>query len=382
MSPEEWKKAINAQGVNPDTAPKISNVQVPENYPKNWSQYVAQPNPYGDRAAVQEAITMQQAAPTNSGVDPEIQAAIDAKKNQGQQRSSTPVVTTPVVETPASSVQTPAETTQLPVQGGFTVPADQPQQTEGEKKAQKDPNAIDFFNQILGPTPAEREAQQQRLLKQKRNMIAWTGLFDGLRQLANLYTASRGANNMQFTDNPYQTIEQAYQAEQKRQDANQAYANAYAKQMKEYKRQDISDKMKRDLQKAQIDMYKAREDDLKERRRLADEKNQAYINYQKALENKNAEQAAYWKAKAEGYPEELASKIAKNEAQRQKALQSSGRNRSSSGSRGNSPYYETVKTEGYDDNGNKVTKTEKRPLRSSGKKSNNTGNKRQSRIRI
>ena len=116
--------------------------------------------------------------------------------------------------------------------------------------------------------------------------------------------------------------------------------------------------------------------------RLADEKNQAYINYQKALENKNAEQAAYWKAKAEGYPEELASKIAKNEAQRQKALQSSGKSRSSSGGKGNSPYYETVKTEGYDDNGNKVTKTEKRPLRSSGKKSNNTGNKRQSRIRI
>lgn len=267
------------------------------------------------------------------------------------------------------------------------VQALQAQQAQQQPQQQQMPqvdtsDAINSMAGLLGPTPAEREAQQQKLLKQKRNMIAWTGLFDGLRQLANLYTASQGANNMQFTDNPYQTIEQGYQSELKRQDANQHYANSYAKQMIDYKRQAESDQMKRDLQKAQIDMYKARENDLRERRRLADEKNQAYIKYQNALENKNEEQAAYWKAKAEGYPEELASKIAKNEAQRHKALQSIGGSRTSSGGRGNSPYYETVKTEGYDDNGNKVTKTEKRPLRSSSKESKKTDNKRQSRTRL
>lgn len=154
------------------------------------------------------------------------------------------------------TVFNPAAQDTQPEQTGYMVPVDQPQQIPQVDTS----DAINSMAGLLGPTPAEREAQQQKLLKQKRNMIAWTGLFDGLRQLANLYTASQGANNMQFTDNPYQTIEQGYQSELKRQDANQHYANSYAKQMIDYKRQAESDQMKRDLQKAQLKWYDTRDE--------------------------------------------------------------------------------------------------------------------------
>lgn len=142
------------------------------------------------------------------------------------------------------------------------VQALQAQQAQQQPQQQQMPqvDTSNAINSLFGPTPAEREAQQQQLLKQKRNMIAWTGLFDGLRQLANFYTASQGANNMQFTDNPYQTIEQGYQSELKRQDANQHYANSYAKQMIDYKRQAESDQMKRDMQKAQLKWYDTRDE--------------------------------------------------------------------------------------------------------------------------
>lgn len=243
---------------------------------------------------------------------------------------------------------------QLPGEAPVVMPNSNQQQPQQQQVDTSDP-----INSLAGmlETPAEREAKEQKMLKNKRRMIAWTGLFDGLRQLGNLYFTTKGATPQQFTDKPYQQIEADYQAELKRQDNLAKNRENYAKQLWNLKRQGVEDARKKALADAQVKWYGSREEDLREIRRQSEEKNQAYINYYNALEEKNVEQAAYWKAKAEGYPEELASKIAKNEAQRQKALQGGGG--------GNSPYYEKVKTEGFDDKGNKVTKTEKRPLKSS-----------------
>ena len=253
---------------------------------------------------------------------------------------------------------------QLPGEAPVVMPYNnqqQPQQQQAAQPQQPQIDTSDPINSLAGMlvTPAEREAREQKMLQNKRRMIAWTGLFDGLRQLGNLYYTTQGATPQKYTDKPYQQIEQDYQDEVKRQDALMAHRDKYAAQLWNLQRQANEDARKKALSDAQAKWYGSREEDLKEKRRQAEEKNQAYINYYNALEEKNVEQAAYWKAKAEGYPEELASKIAKNEAQRQKALQSSG------GSGTKSPYYETVKTEGFDDKGNKVTKTEKRPLKSS-----------------
>lgn len=107
-------------------------------------------------------------------------------------------------------------------------------------------------------TPAEREAMEMRLLRNKRRMIAWTGLFDGLRQLGNLYFTTKGATPQQFTDKPYQQIEADYQAEMKRQDDLAKNRENYAKQLWNLKRQGVEDARKKALADAQVKWYDTR----------------------------------------------------------------------------------------------------------------------------
>ena len=107
-------------------------------------------------------------------------------------------------------------------------------------------------------TPAEREAMEMRLLRNKRKMIAWTGLFDGLRQLGNLYFTTKGATPQQFTDKPYQQIEADYQAELKRQDNLAKNRENYAKQLWNLKRQGVEDARKKALADAQVKWYDTR----------------------------------------------------------------------------------------------------------------------------
>ena len=120
----------------------------------------------------------------------------------------------------------------------------------------------DPINSLAGMlvTPAEREAQEQKMLKNKRRMIAWTGLFDGLRNLANLYTVSKGAAPMKFTDNPYQQIEKDYQAESQRQNALFQNRDNYAKQLWSLQRQASEDARKKALSEAQARYYDTRDE--------------------------------------------------------------------------------------------------------------------------
>lgn len=208
---------------------------------------------------------------------------------------------------------------QLTQQPQVNQPVDQPQQQETPQVDTSD--AINSIASLIGPSPEEREAQQQKLLKQKRTMLAWTGLFDGLRQLANLYSVSRGANNMQFTDNPYQTIEKGYQAELTRQDANQRYANAYAKQQMDYKRQAEDDQLKRETHKAQQEWTKSRIEMAKEESKRKDAINQANIEKAKAIAENNMQKAHYWELVSMGVPDKQAAELAKVYAQAEKNRQ-------------------------------------------------------------
>lgn len=121
-------------------------------------------------------------------------------------------------------------------------------------------NAIQSIAQLMGPTPAEREAQERKLLENKRKMIAWTGLFDGLRQLGNLYYTSKGATPQQYTDKPYQAIEQNYQQERQLQDYINRYGQAYAKQLFDWQRQGEQDKMRKEAHEAQMKYYDTRDE--------------------------------------------------------------------------------------------------------------------------
>lgn len=121
-------------------------------------------------------------------------------------------------------------------------------------------NAIQSLAQLMGPTPAEREAQERKLLENKRKMIAWTGLFDGLRQLGNLYYATKGATPQQYTDKPYQAIEQNYMQERQLNDYLNRYSQAYARQLFDWQ-QKMSDTERRNkLADAQARYYDTRDE--------------------------------------------------------------------------------------------------------------------------
>ena len=120
-------------------------------------------------------------------------------------------------------------------------------------------NAIGSLAEMLGPTPAEREAQQNRLERGRQQMAMWTGLFDGLRQLSNLYYTAKGGRPQQYSD-PYKTIDENYNREVKRLDDLAQYRRAYAKTLYDLQRQAGIEEQNRALNEAKIDWYKGRDD--------------------------------------------------------------------------------------------------------------------------
>ena len=148
------------------------------------------------------------------------------------------------------------------------VPINQMRQTVGYNKTVEEPkeqpkvdtsNAIGSLAQLLGPTPAEREAQQAKLERDRQQMAMWTGLFDGLRQLSNLYYTAKGARPQQYSD-PYKTIDENYNREVKRLDDLAQYRRAYAKTLYDLQRQAGIEERNRALNEAKIDWYKGRDD--------------------------------------------------------------------------------------------------------------------------
>jgi len=139
--------------------------------------------------------------------------------------------------------------------------AQQPQQAIIQPQ-QPQIDTSDPINSLAGMlvTPAEREAQQQKLMENKRKMLLWTGLFDGLRNLGNLYSVSKGARPQQYTDNPYKTIEIGYQQEMKNLDDVYKNRQAYAQQLYNWQRQANDDKRKEKLADAQAQWYGTRDE--------------------------------------------------------------------------------------------------------------------------
>jgi hypothetical protein len=132
----------------------------------------------------------------------------------------------------------------------FINPITQPQQPVVDTQ-----NPIGSLATLLGPTPAEREAMERKALKNKSKMQAWAGLFDGLRQLGNLYAVSKGAKPQQFTDNPYQQLEANYQADRQRAYDLENYRRQYAQQLYNIQRQGADEMRRNALAQAQVKHY-------------------------------------------------------------------------------------------------------------------------------
>lgn len=139
----------------------------------------------------------------------------------------------------------------------------QPQQTVTPQPQQPvvDPNnAIGSLAELLGPTPAEREAQERRMLESKSKMQMWTGLFDGMRQLGNLYYTTKGATPQQYTDNPVAQVDQQYQQYRALNDSMANYRRNYAQSLYSLQRQMEQDKMAKEKHQATLDYYSNRDE--------------------------------------------------------------------------------------------------------------------------
>ena len=124
-------------------------------------------------------------------------------------------------------------------------------------------NVLGSLTGILGPSPEERAAEEQRLQEHRRK----TALFNGLRHLGNLYYAAKGAPGQKLSD-PHQQIEQQYQEERKRladiQDRNQKY---YANLWGLYRQ--MSDEQRRNtLAEAQAQYYGSRDEMARQKAEL------------------------------------------------------------------------------------------------------------------
>ena len=241
----------------------------------------------------------------------------------------------------------------VPAGGGDTVATDG---TGGVDTS----NAIGSLAEILGPTPAEREARERRALEHKGKMSAWSGLFDGLRQLGNLYFTAHGATPQVYGD-VYGQIDRQYEAARQRQDMSENYRRQYALQKQQLERQAEQDRMAHEKHQAEMDYYRQRDQ----------------LNAEKvAIQRFNAEaNAAYREAKLDLEKKkvlEIQQKLAEGRISLMEAQEQLARVKAAQG--GFAPKQgqegtETVVTEGYDNHDNKVKTTVRRPIGGGGKQS-------------
>lgn len=177
-----------------------------------------------------------------------------------------------------------------------------------------DGNYVNWIKDMLGPTPAEREAQERRLQEYKAKMNGWLGLFQGLGALGDLYYASKGVNPSKPDNTPQAIIEKNAADEKQRLDNLYRNRQAYATQLYNLQRQSQADERAFKLNEMQQKNYESLIKERAEKTRMQDELNQAKNEYWKAMSEKNYEQAEYWRLRGLGVPKESAAKIAKDYA--------------------------------------------------------------------
>lgn len=122
-------------------------------------------------------------------------------------------------------------------------------------------DTTDALGSLVGmlETPAEREAKERRLLEHRNKMQMWFGLFDGLRQLGNLYATAKGASPQNLTSTA-PVIDQQYEQQRQLYNGLANYRNNYAQQLYNLHRQQQADKRTAETHQAQLDWYKTRDE--------------------------------------------------------------------------------------------------------------------------
>lgn len=219
---------------------------------------------------------------------------------------------------------TPQPKEELP-EGFVQTPQDQQQQSYPVVDSS---NAIGSLADLLGPTPAEREAQERRMLENKNKMQTWIGLFDGLRQLGNLYFTAKGASPQNLTSTA-PVIEQQYQQQRNLYNDLINYRRQYNTSLYNLQRQTDADKRAAEKHKAEMGWYDTRSEVARAKADNDAIKAEAYSKAQEAKANNDQAKAAFYEEKAkaleEGLPYDIAIKRAKEAQARASANYSNAR---------------------------------------------------------
>lgn len=218
-------------------------------------------------------------------------------------------------------------------------------------------NVIGSLSGILGPSPEERAAEEQRLQEHRQKMHGWTALFNGMRHLANLYYATKGAPGQKYND-PHAQIEQQYQDERKRLAEIHAADRNYYGMLYNIRRQMEADRRTDEEHQAKLDWYRNRDEQNAEK--VAIQKFNAEINA--AYKNGTLEEK---KRMNDIMAEVYAGRISLMEAQERLAKVRAAHVGIGGSGPGNAGTTKTTTT-GYDEKGNKVVTTTTRPNGSSG----------------
>jgi hypothetical protein len=145
----------------------------------------------------------------------------------------------------------------------------QPQQQEQPTfTPPADGNYIGLMKDMLGPTPAEREAQERKIAENKAKMSGWLGLFQGLGALGDLYYASKGVNPSKPDNTPQAIIEKNAADEKQRLDNLYRNRQAYANMLYNLQRQAGEDARKDKLADAQAKWYDTRDEMARDKAEL------------------------------------------------------------------------------------------------------------------
>ena len=126
---------------------------------------------------------------------------------------------------------------------------------------------IGSLSGILGPSPEERAAEEQKLQEHRQKMHGWTALFNGLRHLSNLYYATKGAPGQKYSD-PHQLIEQQYQDERRRLAEIHAADQKYYANLWGLYRQMNDEQRRNTLAEAQAQYYGTRDEMARQKAEL------------------------------------------------------------------------------------------------------------------
>lgn len=204
--------------------------------------------------------------------------------------------------------------------GGGVTPPTPPAQAEGEKE-----NGFykQFFEKMQEDQKA-REAQHAKDEKTLKRQRLFAAIGDGISALANVYFASKGAPNMNNGEATMSksVAERGEQLKRERLALDKEHSGMLLKlgELQDKREKDIAE---RKYRSERLRQYQQQQDRLDRETKLKEAKGEAYSNYYQALSNKNEEQAAYWKAKAEaieaGKPLDIALKEAKIASEKAKA---------------------------------------------------------------